>query len=100
MKRTTAIIVIILLTFPLLAFDFFFDDEPQRNISFELEGGVQTYFDDGAITPLANLTLKAEQDGANYRAIAEVSYDSQTTALEAQELSVSLFMGSYTLKAG
>jgi hypothetical protein len=100
MKRTTALILIILLTFPLLAFDFFFDDVPQRNISFELEGGVQTYFDDGAITPLANLTLKAEQDGANYRAIAEVSYDSQTEKLEAQELSVSLFMGSYTLKAG
>lgn len=102
MKRVFTILLIITLALPLFAFDFFFDSEEtaSRNISLTLESGVQTFFNDGELAPYADLTLKAEQDGANYRAIAEVSYDSTLQSLEAQELSLSLFFGQTTIKAG
>jgi len=102
MKRTLTILLIIALALPLFAFDFFFDTEESsnRNISLTLESGVLAYFNDGELAPSANLTLKAEQDGANYRATAEVRYDSVLQSLEAQELSLSLFFGQTTLKAG
>jgi hypothetical protein len=103
MKRILAIVLILALTLPLFAFDFFFDEEePQttRNVSFTMESGVQAFFNDGELIPYANLTLKAEQDGAKYRAFAEVSYDSTQKSLEAQEISLSLFLGPVTLKAG
>ncbi|HZJ88249.1 MAG TPA: hypothetical protein VFC80_03765 [Sphaerochaeta sp.] len=99
-KRIFTIGLVLTLVLPLFAFDFFFDEGPSRNISFEVETGVQTFVDDWAVAPIANITLKAEQDGANYQAIAELSYDSELNSIEAQELSISLFMGSVTLKAG
>lgn len=102
MKRIFTIVMIITLALPLFAFDFFFDAEEttSRNISLTLEGGVLAYVDDGALAPYADLTLKAEQDGANYRAVADITYDSTLNSLEAQELSLSLFFGQTTLKAG
>lgn len=102
MKRIFTIVMIITLALPLFAFDFFFDAEEttSRNISLTLEGGVLAYVDDGALAPYADLTLKAEQDGAKYRAVAEINYDSTLNSLEAQELSLSLFFGQTTLKAG
>jgi len=102
MKRTLVILMIITLALPLFAFDFFFDSEEtsSRNIALTLEGGVLAYIDDGELAPYADLTLKAEQDGAKYRAVAEISYDSTLNSLEAQELSLSLFFGQATLKAG
>ncbi|MDX9914924.1 MAG: hypothetical protein RBS49_03450, partial [Sphaerochaeta sp.] len=85
MKRTLTILLIITLALPVFAFDFFFDTEESsnRNIALTLESGVLTYFNDGELAPYANLTLKAEQDGAKYRATAEVSYDSVLQSLEA-----------------
>lgn len=101
MKRLLIILTILALALPLFAFDFFFDsEEPNRNISFTLEGGVNTFFSDGELAPYTTLTLKAEQDGSKYRAIADLIYDSNLNTLEAQELSVSLFLGPITLKAG
>lgn len=102
MKRIFTIVMIVTLALPLFAFDFFFDEEEtsSRNIALTMEGGVLAYVDDGELAPSADLTLKAEQDGANYRAVAEISYDSTLNSLEAQELSLSLFFGQTTLKAG
>ena len=103
MKRILTLFLIVTLALPLFAFDFFFDEEePQttRNVSFTMDSGVQAFFNDGELSPYANLTLKAEQDGAKYRAFAEVSYDSTLQSLEAQEISLSLFLGPVTLKAG
>ncbi len=102
MKRVLTILLIITLALPLFAFDFFFDSEEtsKRNISLTLESGAEAFFNDGALAPYADLTLKAEQDGAKYRAVAEISYDSTLQSLEAQELSLSLFFGQTTLKAG
>jgi len=102
MKRIFTIVMIVTLALPLFAFDFFFDEEEtsSRNIALTMEGGVLAYVDDGELAPSADLTLKAEQDGTNYRAVAEISYDSTLNSLEAQELSLSLFFGPVTLKAG
>ena len=102
MKRIFTIVMIVTLALPLFAFDFFFDEEEtsSRNIALTMEGGVLAYVDDGELAPSADLTLKAEHDGANYRAVAEISYDSTLNSLEAQELSLSLFFGPVTLKAG
>ncbi|MDY0303811.1 MAG: hypothetical protein RBQ65_04060 [Sphaerochaeta sp.] len=103
MKRILTLFLIVTLALPLFAFDFFFDEEAPtttRNVSFTMDSGVQAFFNDGELSPYANLTLKAEQDGAKYRAFAEVSYDSTLQSLEAQEISLSLFLGPVTLKAG
>ena len=96
MKRILTLFLIVTLALPLFAFDFFFDEEAPtttRNVSFTMDSGVQAFFNDGELAPYANLPLKAEQEGAKYRAFAEVSYDSTLQSLEAQEISLSLFLG-------
>lgn len=98
MKRILLVFLVVLVLLPLYSFDFF-AEQASRTISFNLESGV-TLYRDKQFQQQADLSFAGEYNEERYRALAALTYDSAQNSLKATELSISLFFGEQTLKAG
>lgn len=98
MKRILMTLLLVLMLLPLYSFDFF-AEQASRTFSFGLESGFGLYLDK-QFQRQTDLSFIGEYNEERYRALASLSYDSASNSLEPGELSLSLFFGQHSLKAG
>ncbi len=99
MKRILLILFLCLLLMPLYSLDLFFEEQPSRTIGFVAEAAGGLYWDKQFLSR-STLSLSAEQNDQRYRATGLLTYDASTNQLEADELSLSLFIGRLSIKGG
>lgn len=99
MKRILLTLLVCLLLLPLYSLDLFFEEQPSRTTTFQVEAAGGLYRDKQFLRQ-ADLSFALEQNEERYRAVAQLQYDSLANRLEATDLSVSLFTGNMTIKGG
>lgn len=99
MKRILLTLLVCLPLLPLYSLDLFFEEQPSRTTTFQVEAAGGIYRDEQFLRQ-ADLSFALEQNEERYRAVAQLQYDSLANRLEAHELSVSLFTGNMTIKGG